>query len=101
MVYYSKAQQFASLERRKGNKGRKARGMPEVSLCGGVPRVWGQKPGKIPAKMGSPGSCPPGLPDQQRWLALVQEHNLRGPGGWGRGPENRSPTSNSAGKLAS
>eukprot|EP00983_Pelagomonas_calceolata_P012838 410414-Pelagomonas_calceolata.AAC.2 len=33
---------------------------PLLSMCWGVPRVWGQKSGKITAKMGSPG-----LPDRQ------------------------------------
>eukprot|EP00983_Pelagomonas_calceolata_P048815 1141221-Pelagomonas_calceolata.AAC.1 len=40
----------------------------------------------------------PGLSDQQRWLALHQEHILGGPGGWAGGPENRSP---GRGKMAS
>eukprot|EP00983_Pelagomonas_calceolata_P125918 1161253-Pelagomonas_calceolata.AAC.3 len=46
-----------------------------LSLCREVPRVWGQKVGKIPAKMESTGEATPGLPDQQRWLGAYREHS--------------------------
>eukprot|EP00983_Pelagomonas_calceolata_P047193 1140526-Pelagomonas_calceolata.AAC.2 len=50
-----------------------------LSLCRGVPRVWNQKAGEIPAEMESSG-CSPGLPDQQQWLVPYQEQISRGPG---------------------
>eukprot|EP00983_Pelagomonas_calceolata_P086779 1156832-Pelagomonas_calceolata.AAC.3 len=33
----------------------------------------------------------PGLPDQQQWLGTLSGAHPEGPGGWGRGPVNRSP----------
>eukprot|EP00983_Pelagomonas_calceolata_P126036 1161265-Pelagomonas_calceolata.AAC.6 len=50
-------------------------------LCRGVPRVWGQKAGKMLAQTSSSGSCPPAcLISSNNW-ALHQEHILGGPGG--------------------
>eukprot|EP00983_Pelagomonas_calceolata_P122293 1160894-Pelagomonas_calceolata.AAC.3 len=56
-----------------------------LSLCRGLPRVWGQKSGKIPAKMGSPGSRLPACLTSSDGWALHQEHILGGPGDWGGG----------------
>eukprot|EP00983_Pelagomonas_calceolata_P109038 1159516-Pelagomonas_calceolata.AAC.21 len=65
-----------------------------LSFCRGLPRVWGWESGKIPAKMGSSGSCPPARLTSTDGWALHQEHILGGPGGWGGGPKNRSPDLN-------
>eukprot|EP00967_Tisochrysis_lutea_P033418 scaffold39766_cov17-Tisochrysis_lutea.AAC.1 len=60
-----------------------------LSLCRGGSRVWGQKSDKIPAKMRSPGSCPPACLTSSDVRATYKEHILGGPGGWGGGTENR------------
>eukprot|EP00983_Pelagomonas_calceolata_P077562 1153920-Pelagomonas_calceolata.AAC.1 len=65
-----------------------------LSLCRGVRRVWGQISSKIPARMGSPGGRPPAYLTSSNDCALYQEHILGGPGGWGGGPNNRSPDLN-------
>eukprot|EP00983_Pelagomonas_calceolata_P095489 1158014-Pelagomonas_calceolata.AAC.4 len=54
--------------------------LPKI-FCRGLPRVWGQKSGRIPAKMGSPGSSPPACLTNSDGWALYQEHILGGPGG--------------------
>eukprot|EP00983_Pelagomonas_calceolata_P065454 1148597-Pelagomonas_calceolata.AAC.2 len=48
----------------------------------GLPRVWGQKSGEIPAKMGSPGSGPPACLTSSDGWALHQEQSW---GFWGAG----------------
>ena len=60
-----------------------------LSLCRGVPRVWGQDASQIPAKMGSSESALPAFLTSSDGWALHQEHNAGGPGGWDGGPENR------------
>eukprot|EP00983_Pelagomonas_calceolata_P042857 1138678-Pelagomonas_calceolata.AAC.17 len=52
-----------------------------LSFCRGLPRVWGQRSGKIPATMGSSGCSPPAYLTSSNGWALHQEHIPGGPGG--------------------
>eukprot|EP00983_Pelagomonas_calceolata_P062343 1147260-Pelagomonas_calceolata.AAC.2 len=44
--------------------------------------------------MGSSGGCPPACLTSSEGWADDEKHILRGPGGWGGGPENCSPVLN-------
>eukprot|EP00983_Pelagomonas_calceolata_P067570 1149519-Pelagomonas_calceolata.AAC.3 len=47
-----------------------------LNLCRGVAKVWGQKSGKMPAEVGSPGSCPLACTTSSDGWALYQEISL-------------------------
>eukprot|EP00983_Pelagomonas_calceolata_P016404 517877-Pelagomonas_calceolata.AAC.3 len=60
-----------------------------LSMCWGMPRVWGQKAGWIPAEMGSSGGRPLACLTHSDGWALHQEQVLVVLRGWGGGLENR------------
>eukprot|EP00983_Pelagomonas_calceolata_P124747 1161138-Pelagomonas_calceolata.AAC.3 len=65
----------------------------------GMPGVWGQKSGKMHAKVGSPGSRPLACLTSSDGWALHLEHILGGPEGWGKGSKHRSSNPNFGRRL--